>query len=120
MSGGPPWPHHALVARRHHSDPFVQEALHALSLEGLGRIDVALGIDRDAVHAVEFAGLAPAAAKCRQLGERIAPKDAHALIGAVSQVDEALLRIFREGDFPRRSGSQRILLEEHFPDKSTI
>src|SRR5262245_46905628 len=38
----------------------VVELLNAFSFECLGRVDVALGIDRDAMDAIELAGLASA------------------------------------------------------------
>ena len=42
------------------------ELLHALTFVGLGRVDVALRVDGDAVHAEELAGLAAAVAEARQ------------------------------------------------------
>src|SRR5882762_3124619 len=70
-----PGPDHALVRFRHRPEPLVQEALQALSFPRLGRVDVALRVGRDAVHAVELARL-PAAiaeaeigrASCRERG----------------------------------------------------
>src|SRR2546427_278193 len=56
-------PRHALVAGLDLADPLEDELLHAFALIGLGRIDVALRIDGDAVHAEELAGLAAAAAE---------------------------------------------------------
>src|SRR6202521_82482 len=56
-------PHRSLVAGLHHADALIVELLDALTLVGLSRIDVALGIRRDRVHAEELAGLASAAAE---------------------------------------------------------
>src|SRR5690242_20030975 len=65
-----PRPHHTLFALGHRADALVHEALHALALVGLGCVDVAFGVGRDAVHRVELAGLAAAVAERRELGER--------------------------------------------------
>src|SRR5262249_23506682 len=65
-------PHHTLVAGLYLSDALEVELLYAFALIGLGRIDVALGIDRDAVHAEELAGLAAAAAERGQFGQSVA------------------------------------------------
>src|SRR5882672_10094397 len=59
----PPGPEHALVAARHGCDAAIDELLHALTLVGLGRVEIALGIGGDAVHAVELPGLASAVAE---------------------------------------------------------
>ena len=56
-------PRHALIAERHRADALVDELLHAFTLVGLGRVEVALGVRRDAVHAVELARLASAVAE---------------------------------------------------------
>src|SRR5207249_3224314 len=105
-------PDHALIAaERHLAHALEVEFLHALTLEGLGRIDVALGIDRDAVHAVELARLAAAAAERGQLRHGVALDDAHALVLAVGEIDEALPGILREGDLPGRARGQRVLGE---------
>jgi hypothetical protein len=59
-------PHGTLLCSAHDlAHALVFELLDAFSFEGLGREDVALGVDRDAVHAIELAGLAPAAAERR-------------------------------------------------------
>ena len=54
----------------------VDEPLQAFSFLGLGRVEVALRVDRDAVHAVELAGLPAAVAEGRQLLQRLAIDDA--------------------------------------------
>src|SRR6266542_2828148 len=56
-------PEHALVAGDDVADALVDEFLDALTFPGLGRVDVALGVGRDRVHAVELAGLAAAVAE---------------------------------------------------------
>src|SRR5215468_10276797 len=73
-------PNHTLVAGPHLSDALEVELLHAFALVGLRRIDVALGIDRDAVHAEELTRLAPAAAERGQFGHGVAPDNAYALV----------------------------------------
>src|SRR5262245_34987361 len=89
----PPGPEHALVAARHRADAFVDELLHALTLVGLGRVDVALGVRSKAVHAVELARLTSAGAEGSDLFQRLTHDDAHARVLAVCHQDEALLRI---------------------------
>src|SRR5262245_54500031 len=90
----------------------VVELLNAFSFECLGRVDVALGIDRDAMHAIELAGLASATAERCQLGHGLALDDADALVLPVGDVEEALLRILGEGHFPGRAGGERVLGKE--------
>src|ERR1700693_4819066 len=79
-------PHDALVAGLHHADTLEVELLDAFALVGLGRIDVALGVGGDAVHAEDLAGLAPAATERREVLHGVAIDDAHALILPVGQV----------------------------------
>src|SRR5215510_11187490 len=59
----PLWPEHALIGSHHVADALVDEFLQAFALPSFGRVDVALGIGRDAVHAVELAGLTTAVAE---------------------------------------------------------
>src|SRR5438552_18583737 len=66
-----PWPYRALLGTAHDlTHALEHELLDAFSFEGLGRVDVALGIHGDAVHAVELAGLASAAAERGQFVHR--------------------------------------------------
>src|SRR5689334_17706382 len=74
-----------LSPERHRAHALVDELLQPLPVERLGRIDVALGIDRDAVHAVELAGLAATAAERGKLLHGRALDDAHALVHSVGQ-----------------------------------
>src|SRR6266566_9888215 len=55
-------PEHALIGSHHVADSLVDEFLQAFALPGFSRVDVALGVCRDAVHSVELAGLAAAIA----------------------------------------------------------
>src|SRR6516165_5416642 len=89
----PLWPEHALIGSHHIADALVNEFLQAFSLPGFGRIDVALGIGRDAVHTVELAGLTTAVAERGHLLERLAHNDANPIVLAVRQEDEPLVRI---------------------------
>src|SRR5262249_40137380 len=57
------WPHYPLVTGADFSDALVVELLYAFALIRFGGIDVALGVDRDAVDAEELAGLTSAAAE---------------------------------------------------------
>ena len=52
-------PGRALILLRHRSQPFIRELLDALSVVGLGRIDVALRIGGDVVHAMPLTGWRP-------------------------------------------------------------
>src|SRR5215471_13572560 len=91
-------PYRALIAGLHHADALVDELLDAFTLKGFGRVDVALGVGRDRVHAEELAGLAPAAAEGGEFLHARALDNAHALILPVGQINEALRGIARESD----------------------
>src|SRR5215813_12783540 len=104
----PPRPEHSLIAARLRRDALIDELLQALTLVGLGRVEIALGVRRDAVHAVELPRLASAVAERRELLERVAQDHAHALVLAVGQEHEALLRILGERDVPYRAGAARV------------
>ncbi len=110
-------PGSVLVTGRH---PLVHEPLEALSLVRLGRVEVALRVDRDAVHAVELPGLPAAVAERRQLLQRLAIDDAHFLVHAVGHEDVLLLRVLRERDVPHRAGVLRVLLVERFLDELAL
>src|SRR5262249_6007156 len=103
-----PRPEHALVTARLRLDALVDELLDALTLVGLGRVEVALGVRRDRVHAVELAGLAAAVAERGELLERVAQDHAHPLVLAVGQEHELLVGILRERDVPHRAGGARV------------
>src|SRR5437667_11419685 len=104
-----PRPEHALLACPDAAESLVDELLHALALVGFGRVEIALGIARDAVHAVELAGLAPAVAEVRDFLQRLAKDDTHLLVLAVGEENEALLGIFRKGDIPDRARGEGLL-----------
>src|SRR5438876_1131400 len=89
----PFWPKHALIGSHHVADPLVDEFLQAFAFPGFGRVDVALGIGRDAVHAVELAGLTTAVPERGHLLERLAHNDANPVVLAIRQEDEPLLRV---------------------------
>src|SRR5712691_599707 len=103
------WPEHALIAARHGADAPIDELLHALTLVGFGRVEIALGIGRKAVHAVELARLASAVAERGYFLERVAHNDADTRILAVRQHDEFLIGILGERDVPYRSRAARVL-----------
>ncbi len=69
-----------------HSD--LDELLHALALEVLARVDVALRVHGDAADAVESARPAPAAADARDDRERVAIEHEHLLILTVGHVQK--------------------------------
>ena len=65
-------PYRALIHLRHRREALVDELLQAASLVGLGRVDVALRIDRDAVHGEELPGLPAAVAEAGEDLHRVA------------------------------------------------
>src|SRR3984957_20088013 len=79
FSGAALRPDGALIAGLHLADALVVELLHPLTFIGFGRVDVALRVDGDAVHAEELAGLAAAAAERGELRQRLTIDDAHTL-----------------------------------------
>src|SRR6185503_2182960 len=107
-------PDRALVRFRHGAHPLVEEPLQTFSFPGLRRVDVPLRIGRDAVHAVELAGLPPAVAEAGQLLQRLPIDDADDVVHAVGHVDVLLLRVLRERDVPYRARALRVLREEAF------
>src|SRR2546427_141700 len=109
-----PGPDRALVRFRHGAHPLVEEPLQALSFPGLRRVDVALRIGRDAVYAVELAGLPATIAEAGELLQRLPIDDADDVVHAVGHVDVLLLRIFGERDVPHCAGALRVLREEPF------
>src|SRR5437660_460164 len=62
-------PHYARL-RRHRSDSFEVELLHALALVRFARVQVAVRVGGDAVHAIELSGLPPAVAVASEDVER--------------------------------------------------
>src|SRR5436853_4244151 len=97
-------PDDALVVLRHRRHPLVDESLQAFPFVGLRRVEIALRVNRDAVHAVELARLPSAVAERRQLLQRLAIDDLHLLVHAVGHEDVFLLRVLREGDVPHGAG----------------
>src|SRR5690348_2199010 len=73
-----------LAALRNRAETLVDELLQALARVSFRRVEVALRVGGDAVHAKEHAGLAAAVAEVVQLGHRLAIEDANVLVGAVS------------------------------------
>src|SRR5256885_3937823 len=115
-----PRPEDALLACPDAAESLVDELLHALALVGLVGVEMALGAARGAVHAVELAGLAPAVAEVRDLLQRLAKDDAHLLVLAVGEEDEALLGIFRKGDIPDRTRGEGLLGVERLLHKRPV
>src|SRR5882762_6037949 len=107
-------PEDALASGPHRTYAFVYELLHALAFVSFRRVEVALGVGRDAVHAVELPGLAPAVAEVRNLLQRLTQYDAHLLVLAIGEEHEALPGILRERDIPGRARGERLLGIEPF------
>src|ERR1051325_2045763 len=106
-----PRPDHALVLLRDRRHAFVDEFLEAFPFPGFRRVDVALRVRGDAVHAVELARLPPAVAERRQLLQRLPIDDADDVVHAIGHVDVLLFRIFRERDIPHGPGALGVLRE---------
>src|SRR4030095_7454715 len=86
-------PEDALVRPRDGTDALVHELLDALSLVGLGRVEVALRVRRNAVHREELARLAAAIAEARQDLQRLAIHHVDPLVLAVPQKEVLLLGV---------------------------
>src|SRR5262245_36286622 len=86
VRGGLRRPDGALIRLGHRRKAFVDELLQPLSAIGLGGVDVALRVGRDAVHGIELTRLAAAVAEARELGERLAIEDVNLLVGAVGEI----------------------------------
>ena len=89
----------------------VHEALQAAAVVGFGRVDVALRVGGDAVDRVELAGHLAAVAEVGEDLERLPIEDPDALVLAVGQENELLLRVVAERDVPRRSVAERALAD---------
>src|SRR6059058_1850139 len=74
------WPHHALIHLCDRAETFIHELLHTLAAIGFCCVDVAFGICRDAVHAVEFTGLAAAVAEAGQDFETVAIENMYLVV----------------------------------------
>src|SRR6185312_7949141 len=116
----PRGPDDALVRFRDGPHAFVKEALDALPAIRLGCIDVAFRIGRDAVDAVEFAGLASAIPEAGEHFERVAIDDVHLVVFAVRDVEELLLRVVGKGDVPDRSRAEGLFLDHFFLHESAV
>src|SRR5204863_9793636 len=91
----------------HGCEAFVHELLQTPALVRLGRVDVALRIDGDAVHRVPLSGLAAAVAEAGQDLERLAIHHVNTFVLPVAEIHVLLLRILRERDVPRGSITER-------------
>src|SRR6516164_2639253 len=100
-------PEHALVAARHRADALIDEFLYPLTLVSFSRVEIPLGIGRNAVYAVELAWLAAAIAERGYFLERFAHNDADALVLTVCQQEEFLPGILGERDIANRSRPAR-------------
>src|SRR5262245_53986479 len=99
--------------------PFVNELLHAVALRLAGH-DIALRIDVEAVYMEELARLAPGSADVADLFERFAIENRDALVRAVRDVGETLLRIGRQRYAECRAGPLRFTLDEPLLQESAV
>src|SRR4029453_5815185 len=72
---------------------------------GFTGVNPVLRVDRDHVRANEFAGLAAGLAETIEDREILSPQDPHPLVGAVDQIEQALIRIARELQAEAAAGS---------------
>src|SRR5690242_6196001 len=96
-------PESALVLAGNGRHAFVDEFLQPFSFPCLGCVQIALGIDRDAMHAIELSGLPATVTECRQFLQRLTINDMDFVVHSVRQENVFLLRIFRERDIPDRA-----------------
>src|SRR4051812_8468169 len=71
---------------RNRAEALVDELLQALAGVGFRRVEVALRVDGDAVHAEEHAGLTAAIPEAVELGHRLAVIDTNVFVRAVRHV----------------------------------
>src|SRR5262245_13638278 len=105
-------PDRPLILRLDRPHTLVDELLHPFSLVGLGRVDVALRVGRDAVDREELSRLTAAVSEARENLERLAVHHVDLLVLAVGDVDVLLLRVLREGDVPDGAVSQGLFGDE--------
>ena len=97
-------------SRPDRADALVDELLHALALVGFGRVDVALRVGRDAVHARRTGR----AGGRRRRSSSAPPATRESMmwifsLRAVGEEDVLLLRVLRERDVPHRAVAERVL-----------
>src|SRR5205823_10953031 len=80
-------PQNTLVFLGDRTESFVDELLDALAAIGFPCVDISFRIGGDAMHAVEFAGLAPTFTECSQDLKGLAIENMHAIILAVGEDD---------------------------------
>ncbi len=90
--------------------PHIAEFLRALPGVDLGRVDVALGVDCEIVHPVEFAGVAAVASERADHRAVVAHEGADLIVGAVGIEQVGLLAVDPEVEVPDRACSARRLL----------
>src|SRR6266487_4375160 len=94
--------------------------LHAAPKADLRGVEGALRINRNVVHPLELAGLAPLAAPLREQLSILARKRVDLAIGAVGDEDELLLRIDRQHQVPDRAVGERLGFDPEFLHKGAI
>src|SRR5687767_2892602 len=107
-------PDGSLIHLRNRPEPLVHKPLDTLSFIRLGRVNVAPGTRRDAVHGVELSRLPPPIAECREGGERVPLNDVHLFVGAIREIEVLLFGVTGERDVPHGSVTESPLRNEHF------
>ena len=98
----------------------VDELLKALPFVSLRNVNVAFGIGRDVVGAIELTGPVSATAEFAHQIQRLTAKDPYDLIRSIRNNEEALGAIGGERDIPDGSTSKRLLRKKRFSDERAI
>jgi hypothetical protein len=94
--------------------------LHTAPKADLRRVEGALRVNRDVVHPLKLAGLAPVTAPLREHLSILARKRVDLAIGAVGDEDELLLRIDRQHQVPDRAVGERLRFDPEFLHEGAI
>src|SRR5438093_11727068 len=98
----------------------VDELLKALPFVSLRNVNVAFGIGRDVVGAIELTGPVSATAEFTYQIQRFTANDPYHLIRSIRNNEEALSAIGGKRDIPHGSTSKRLLRKKRFSDERAI
>src|SRR5215813_2320158 len=86
-------PNDALIFFGDRAQTFIYEPLHTLAAIRFRCVDIAFGISRDTVHAIEHSGLPTPFAESGQHLQRFPVDDVDAIVLAIGEINVFLLRI---------------------------
>src|SRR5438093_2284789 len=98
----------------------VDELLKALPFVSLRNVNVAFGIGRDVLGAIELTGPVSATAEFTYQIQRFTANDPYHLIRSIRNNEEALSAIGGKRDIPHGSTSKRLLRKKRFSDERAI